>query len=143
MRLISFNFDKLNVERISVTDEKIKINTNIDILDIQKAEVDLFNSKEELIHVRFVYSINYEPNFAKIEFRGNMFITLDSKDSQELFKKWKNKEIPEEMRLYFFNIILMKSNIKALQFEDELSIPLHVPLPRFSKEQNQDPKGSK
>jgi hypothetical protein len=135
MRLISFNFNKINVERITETNERIKINTNIDISSIEKPKVDLFNDKEDVIQVKFQYVIDYEPNFAKIEFNGSFFMILDSKDSKELLKKWKDKEIPEDIRLFIFNVILMKSNIKALQFEDEFGFPLHIPLPRFSKEE--------
>jgi len=136
MRLVSFNFSKINVERISETNERIKIDTNIDISSIEKAKLDLFNDKEELIQIKFKYVINYEPKFAKIEFLGSMFITLNLKDSKELFKMWKDKEIPEDIRVFLFNVILMKSNIKALQFEDDLSLPPHIPMPRLSKEEN-------
>jgi hypothetical protein len=134
MRLINFNFDKVSIERINGTNERIKVNTNIDVSSIEKAPIDLPNDKEDLIQVKFSYIIDYEPNFAKIEFKGNLFMTIDSKDSKELLKKWKDKEIPEDIRLFIFNIILMKSNIKALQFEDEFGFPPHIPLPRFSKE---------
>jgi hypothetical protein len=134
MRLVSFNFNKISIEKLADGNGQIKIFTNIDVYSIEKANVDLFNDKEDLIQVKFKYTIDYEPKFAKIEFGGNMFITLDLKSSKELLKKWKDKEIPEEIRLFIFNIILIKSNIKALQFEDELGFPLHIPLPRFSKE---------
>ena len=134
MRLVSFNFTKINVERLVDTNEKIKISTNIDLSDIIKGEVDLINSKEDLIHVKFKYFINYEPNYAKILLEGNLFITLPPKDSKELLKQWKDKKIPEDVRIFLFNVILMKSNIKALQFEDEFNLPPHIPLPRFSKE---------
>lgn len=135
MKLVSFNFDKINVERIANINEKLKIDTNIDISSIAKAESSLFNKgDEELIQVKFNYSINYKPDFAKIEFEGNLFIILTSKEAKELLKTWEGKEIPEDIRLFLFNIILMKSNIKALQFEDEFNLPNHIPLPRFSKE---------
>jgi hypothetical protein len=138
MRIVSFNFDKINIEKITDTNKELKITTNIDISSITKTKSELFNDKEDLIQIKFIYLVNYEPNFAKIEFNGSMFVTLDSKDSKELFKKWENKEIPEEIRLFLFNVILIKSNIKALQFEDEFNLPIHIPLPRFSKEEKEN-----
>jgi len=138
MRLVSFNFNKIDVERISETNERVKIDTNIDVSSIEKAKIEIFNDKEDLIQVKFKYTINYEPQFAKIEFKGSMFLTMDSKDSKELLKRWKDKEIPEDVRVFIFNVILMKSNIKALQFEDDLNLPPHIPLPRLSKEEKKE-----
>ena len=106
-------------------------------------ESEFFNNKEDIVHIKFKYSINYEPNFAKIEFKGNLFFTLDQKSSKELLKKWKDKEISEDVKLFVFNIILIKSNIKALQLEDEFNLPPHIPLPRFSKENKESENNQK
>jgi hypothetical protein len=33
-----------------------------------------------------------------------------------------------------FNIVLKKSTIKALELEDELNLPYHIPIPKVSLE---------
>jgi hypothetical protein len=38
------------------------------------------------------------------------------------------------MRLGIFNFIMVKCNVKALYLEDEMNMPLHVPMPRLTKE---------
>jgi len=138
MRLMGFNFTKINVERLGGSGENLKINTNIDISEIEKAKVDFFKGKEEILSIKFKYNINYDPEFAKIIFEGNIIITVDSKQSKELLLKWKNKEVLPDVQYFIFNIIIRKANIKALQFEDEMNLPLHIPMPRLSKQNKEN-----
>ena len=134
MRLMGFNFTKINIEKLENSKESLKINTNINILDIQKTDVDFIKSKEDFFIIKFKYTISYEPNFAKLEFEGNMVVSLDSKDSKNLMNDWKNHKISEEIQFSLFSIILRKSNVKALQLEDEMNLPFHIPMPRLSKQ---------
>jgi hypothetical protein len=53
----------------------------------------------------------------------------ESKIIKDFIKQWKQKKLPEEHRILIFNVILKKSNLKAMQLEDELNLPLHIPLP--------------
>ena len=48
-------------------------------------------------------------------------------------RQWNSKKLPEDFRIALFNVILKKSNVKALELEDELNIPLHIPLPSLKK----------
>ena len=41
------------------------------------------------------------------------------------------KKIPEKFKEIIFNSIFRKCNLKALQFEEELNLPPHLPLPSF------------
>jgi hypothetical protein len=136
MRLIGFNFTKINAEKTSDNYKNLKINTGIDISEIREVKSDLFKTKEELVGITFEYTITYEPGFAKLNFIGNVLLGLDSQKAKEVFKKWKDKEIPEDFRLALFNIILKKSSLRALQLEEELNLPTHFPLPsiKVSKE---------
>jgi len=129
MKIIGFNFNKISIERFSDKIEKLKINTNIDISEITDLKPDFFKTKEGVLKVNFSYKINYEPNFAKIEFVGHLLITLDQKTMKDVLKQWKDKKIPENFQINLFNIILRKSSIRALQLEDEMNLPLHISLP--------------
>jgi hypothetical protein len=66
-----------------------------------------------------------------LKFYGNLIISIESKESKEVLKQWKDKKLPEEFRLNIFNVILKKVSLKALQFEEELNLPPHIPLPSF------------
>ncbi len=134
MRLIGFSFQKISIERNQRQPENIKFNTKIDVTSIEPAKSDVLKTREELLNINFVYSILYEPDFAKIELAGNILLSVEPKIAREVVKGWKNKETSEEFRIILFNLILKKSNIKALQLEDELNLPPHIPLPTITKE---------
>lgn len=129
MRLVGFNFSKINAEKISDKLENLKINTGIDIAEIKEVKSNFFKTKEELIGVKFEYKVDYEPGIAKLNFLGNMILSVDSKEAKEVLKEWNDKKIPETFKLTIFNIILKRSSLKALQLEDEFNLPPHVPLP--------------
>ena len=139
MRIVGFNFKKISVERIGEKQENLKINTNVDIPNIEILKPEFFKTKEELLQIDFKYVVNYEPNFAKVELIGNIIVALDSKNAKEIIKHWKDKEMSDELRMSLFNMILRKSNLKALELEDEMNLPLHIPFPPLKinhKEEN-------
>jgi hypothetical protein len=134
MRLVGFDFKKISIERFKNQAENLKFNTKIDISSIDTIKSDVFKLREELLKIEFIYSVLYEPEFAKIELGGSIILAVDSKIAREVLKNWKDKKTLEEFRIFIFNIILRKSNIKALQLEDELGLPTHIPLPSLKKE---------
>ena len=131
MKLISFNFTKMDLEKKSNSIKDLKITTGIDILDIKEVKSNLFKSSDELVIVQFEYTINYEKDVASLKFKGNLVLSVEPNQAKEILKQWKDKKIPEEVRLSMFNIILRKSSLKALQFEEDFNLPPHIPIPSF------------
>jgi hypothetical protein len=131
MRLVGFNFTKINLEKTSDNLKDLKIRTDINISDIKETKSELLKSSDGLIVVKFEYNINYEKDIALLKFCGNLVISIESKKAKEILNQWKDKKIPEDFRLSIFNVILKKSSLKALQFEEELNLPPHIPLPSF------------
>mgnify|MGYP001560621522 CR=1 FL=1 len=129
MKLMGFNFDKISVEKFGIGQKDMKINTNIDLSKIEKADQDFFKFKEEILSVNFTYTVNYAPDIAKIEFKGNLVLAVEPKIAKDVLKRWEEKKIPEEFKIDLFNIILRKSNIRALQLEEEINLPIHIPMP--------------
>tara|TARA_Y100000310_G_scaffold152277_2_gene151784 strand:- start:554 stop:955 length:402 start_codon:yes stop_codon:yes gene_type:complete len=129
MKIIGFNFNKLNVEKTSDKFEDLKINTNINLVNVKQIKSEIFQPKEEIIEVEFSYVIDYSPNIANISLSGTVLVMADAKTTKEFMKQWKKKKLPEEHRILIFNVILKKSNLKAMQLEDEINLPLHIPLP--------------
>ena len=129
MRLLGFNFSKIYIERLDSKGKNIKVNNDLNITTIDKATADFLDLEDEILAIKFNYKVNFEPNFAKIELEGNLSVSVEPKIAEEILKEWEEKKIPQNFRIRIFNIILKKSNLKAMQLEDELNIPLHVPLP--------------
>ena len=82
--------------------------------------------------------LNYEPNIAIIEFEGNILIETDVESMKDIIRKWGTKKISEDFKIVLFNIILRKCNIKSLQLEDEMNLPLHINLPSVQKEKKEE-----
>lgn len=132
MKIISFNLTKLSAERFSNLNEKLKINTNIDIFSIKNADVAILDEKENIVEIDFNYIIDYDPKIAIIDFKGKIWASLDKKQKKQLLDGWKDKKILDEIRIPLLNFIFQKSNIRALQLEEELGLPLRLPMPRLS-----------
>ncbi len=140
MKLIGFNFTKINAQKSEKIIENVNIKTNIDVSDIHEVKSDFFGSKESLVGVKFGYKIDYEPEFAGILFNGTVLFSTNSKESVEILNQWEQKKILDKFKIPLFNIILKKSNLRALQLEEELNLPLHIPMPslKFEQKTNKD-----
>ena len=138
MKILGFNFDKISIEKLSNKVENLKVNTKIDISEIKEVKSDFLKTKEEIVNIKFSYDINYDPNFAKINLAGNIILSINPKVLKEVLKQWKDKKMPEEFRISVFNIILRKSNLKALQLEEEMNLPLHIPMPSIKRPEKKE-----
>ena len=136
MKIIGFNFDKINIEKLSNKIGKLEVKTNIDISEIKEVKSENTLMKEDFIGVQFAFNVNYEPDFVKINLSGNVLFAVESKLSKNILKQWKDKKMPEDFRILLFNVILRKANLKALQLEEEMNLPLHVPMPSLRKQEN-------
>jgi len=137
MDIVGFSFNKISINRKKKAEAQIKINTNLEIKAIEKENADLFRGKE-VFGFPFEFKVNYEPGFAEIIIEGSILSVLEPNSAKNLLKEWKKKKIPDEIRIPLFNIILSKCNLKALQLEDDLNLPFHLPLPRLKKSEQAD-----
>jgi len=135
MKFIGFNFNKISVERFSNSLEGLKINTKIDISDIKDVKESFTNKDIRLIKAEFQYDVIYDPGFANITLSGEVFVSDKSDVINEIIKKWeKDKSMPDDFKVFLFNIVLRKCNLKSLELEEEMNLPLHLPLPLVRKE---------
>ena len=72
MKIIGFNLSKILIERKEKLDGKIEIKQNIHIDDISKDKINI--TKDEILKINFTFSVNYNPDFAKVEFKGGIVV---------------------------------------------------------------------
>ncbi len=137
MQVIGFNFEKILAERKNQkAGGKIEIKSNINVKEISPEKVDLVKDKD-VLKFSFEFTIDYTPEIAKILLAGSAIIMLEKDKAKEIMKKWKSgKKIVEDIRIPLFNMIMTKSNLRALQLEEELNLPTHIPMPRIQPPQN-------
>jgi hypothetical protein len=139
MRVVSFNFKKINVEKFSDTFDKVTVKSNIDILDVSSLKQDIFKTKEEFLGMKFKFGLDYEPEIAKIELFGDVILTMEDKLVKDILKDWKDeKHLPDDIKIDIFNVILRKAHLKALQLEEDLNLPAHINLPIIRKEDSKN-----
>lgn len=130
MKIIGFNLTKILIEKKGKIEEDLKITQNIDIKNVLEEDIKI--SKNKAIKIDFELKIDYSKDFAKIELEGNILALPDGNDTEQLLESWKSKKVPEYMRVPIFNFIMNKCNIKALYLEDEMGLPLHIPMPKVT-----------
>ena len=133
MPIIGFNLQKISVERkksIKDVKEKIDINTHIDIKNVKKEKVDIIKN-QDVLSFDFDFDILYKPGIASLKFSGNLLLAIDPKLTKNLMKGWKDKRVPIEVK----NFIFTKCGVKALYLEEELGLPFHLPMPRFTSKE--------
>ena len=133
MQIIGFNFEKIQAERKNPSKEKIQVKSNINIASIEQEKLEMVKSQETL-KFNFDFSVEYT-EMANISLKGFVLMLLEKEKAKDVLTKWKKKKISDEVRILLFNFILTKCNIRALQLEEELGLPSHVPLPRISQQQ--------
>lgn len=130
MQIIGFSLNKIAIERKEKQQGKLEIKQNINIDNISKDKINL--SEGEVIKIDFTFNVDYNPDLAKLEIKGQTVLLPDKEEIKDIFKDWKKKQVSEKFRVPLFNFIMGKCNIKALELEDELNLPPHLPMPRLS-----------
>jgi hypothetical protein len=133
IKILGFNFTKVSAEKAPDFSGDIKLSTNINISSVEKQKLELV--KDEALKISFSFTISYG-ELGKVELSGNMFLLTDSKVLKEALKSWEDKKLPEDLRLSVLNVIMQRSSLRAFQLEEDLGLPLHMPLPRLSVEKN-------
>ena len=137
MRVVGFNFTKISIEKLKAEAENIKINTDISVSEIKQAKSGVFKTKEDLLEAKFSYNVNYDPGFVEVGLDGRVLLAVEPRVAKEVLKQWKKKKMPEDFKMLLFNMILRKSTLKALNLEDEMNLPLHLPLPSLKKQKDE------
>ena len=136
MQIIGFNLTKILVKRKEKNEGKLEVKQNINIDDVVKDNIPI--SKDDVLKIGFTFSVRYDPEFAKVELKGVVILLPEKDEIKDVLKSWKNKQVPERFKTHLFNFIMNKCNIKALNLEDELGLPLHVPMPKLTLKKEQD-----
>lgn len=140
MRIIGFNLTKIFAER---TSDKItkKPSTSIEFIDLKEDKTD-FLKEDKVLKIFFKYSINYgeqeNEKEGELIFQGNMILSVSKDESKEITKAWKNKSLPASINVTLFNFILRRCTPKAIFIEDEISLPIHTPMPKIESKKEDE-----
>ncbi len=132
MPIIGFGFEKIHIEKKEPYNREDQIQNRIRIEDIKESKLKA-DSKKEMPSLMITFS--FEIDYGKaggLELKGYVLYYDSEKVLKELMDEWKKgHKLPPEFSTQIFNFVLLKSNIKGLQLEEEVGLPLHLRLPRF------------
>ena len=140
MQILGFNFTKISAEKAEHFDRP-NMSTNVEFTDLQKEKVE-FLKNSEAVKLSFKYDLSYEKTKEKeseihgsIKCEGKIILSLSKEESKNLFKSWKKRQIPPDMKIPLFNIVLRRCTPKAVYLQDEINLPSHIPMPRLTSKQ--------
>lgn len=134
MAIVGFNLEKISVERKAPIKGQVNIKTDLKIIDIKEEKnIPEFAKNNLALKFEFEFDIKYEPKFAIIHFAGHVLYVEGEEGVKKILSEWKNKKIEEELRLRISQMIWVKCNVKAFLLEEEIGLPIHIPLPRLTK----------
>lgn len=131
MTVISFTFDKYNVERKKQLEVPINVENGMNITDVREENIPLSNgNKETVLRFHYEYKVDYKPNQAIIEIAGHLIYLPPKGDSKEILATWqKEKKLDKEIMQQVMNNILLRCQVKALALGQDLNLPPHIRLP--------------
>ena len=132
MPIVGFNLTNIQAEKKNQINEdtKISINSKLGITDLKKEDLPTGKTKTKGLKFDFEFSLEYQPNIAKIIINGFIYFMDDSANIEELVKNWqKNKKLPVEIQQQILSMVILKTTIKALSLEQEINVPPHIPFP--------------
>lgn len=129
MPIIGFHFDKIEAENKHGITKNLTIKPNIDIKSVSKKSTMIGNEEKETIKVSFEYSIEYQ-ELGHIKFEGSITYLTHKEEIDKIIKVWdKEKKLSKLILTPILNLILIKSNIKALNISQDINLPPHIKLP--------------
>lgn len=133
MAIVSFTFTKLLAEKKEGRNEKITINNNVSIANVEEHSLPIGSQKQDSLKISFLFTTQYDPGFGTIELHGNLIYLGDAKELKEVLANWdKNKKLPTEIMTDVLTSVLNKCNIQALIMSRDVQLPPPVPMPRVN-----------
>lgn len=130
MPIVSFNLEKLQVEKLGVIKGKVEVKNNITIKNVDQKELTLGDSKKEGLRFDFEYVTSYDPSVGSITLHGHLFYLTTQKKAKEILKQWeKDRKLTKEIAPEIINTILMRCSVKTLALAQEVNLPPNISLP--------------
>ncbi|MEK6822711.1 MAG: hypothetical protein AABY13_02690 [Nanoarchaeota archaeon] len=134
MPIITTSFNKILVQRLGEAPSKnMKINNNVQIRDIAKADLNVGNMKQPALRFEFEYKTEYLPKVAEIVMSGNMIYLTAADKIESILNDWKkDKKAPKDITTDVINNLLTRCNIEALLLSREMGLPSPIPMPKVT-----------
>jgi hypothetical protein len=144
MQIIGFNFTKIHGEKAE-NFSKPTVSTNITFKNVEKEKISLLKEQDSL-KINFEYRVDYDSSEkskkkesqGSISIEGTIVLTATKEQIKEIQKSWKKQKLPPHFQVPIYNLILKKCSPKAISLEDDITLPVHLPLPQLRPVKKQE-----
>lgn len=134
MTIVGLNFTKMHAEKKDMYSGKVNISNNVNIKNIDSADLSLGTLKQGGLRIDFLFETKYEPNVGEIILEGNVLYMIESKKATDIITAWKkDKAVPKDIMANVINAVLQRCNIEALIMSKEINLPPPIPLPKVQE----------
>ena len=138
MPIVGFNFTKLAADRKKEQIKgDVKVRNDLVLQSLTPVEIDMGSKKQTVLKLVFDFLIEYQPGVGNMLLSGHLLFFETPENVKSITDMWKKeKKIPQQFAINFINVILTRSNIKALELSSSISLPPHFRLPTILPKQD-------
>jgi len=141
--IVGFNFKKINIERKKKLIQGMKVKYDLDIKEVYEQNIQVSMNKTKTLGFDFEFKVSYNPDVADLQIEGTVMYMLPEEEAKKVIDSWnKDKKMTKNVSIPIINVILDKCNIKALELEQDLALPTHLPMPSVNMSTKNDNKGA-
>ena len=130
MPIVSFNFDKIHVEKKNPPKGKVDVTNNVGIKSIEEKEI----GKQKALVFKFEFFSKYEPKMAEINLEGTLVFMGKPEQVKDVAKNWKkDKKVPKDILVPVMNTMLHRCHIEAIILSQQTNLPSPLPMPKLKQ----------
>ncbi|MFW5852774.1 MAG: hypothetical protein ACOCUR_01980 [Nanoarchaeota archaeon] len=133
MSIVSISFSKIEAEKSKPTQGKVNVANNVGIKKLEKASLQMGNTKQDSLKFSFEFSSKTEPSIGSILIEGDVIFVAEKQVVEDAVKAWDDKKpIDQELLTPVLNGILKRCNVEALVLSQTMNLPSPIKLPTVS-----------
>ena len=139
MSVVSFNFDKILVDKRKPLEPPIKVDTGMQIVDIKEEDVSSDKGEtKKVLRFFYEYTVEYQPKQAVMEIAGSLLYVDKPEVLKEIMDEWKKtQKFSTEITKQVLNNVLVRCQIKGLSLAADVGLPPQVRLPMITSRDSQ------
>jgi hypothetical protein len=138
MTIIGFTFTKMVAQKNDVHAEKINVQNNIGVLQVQEKSITIGSTQNATLVVTYTYDLTYQPALGSIKIEGEITFMLPTAQVATIVKEFKEKKsIPAQLMEQVIKTVFAKCQIQSIVLARDLNLPSPVPLPKLQVNKQQ------
>ena len=130
MPIMGFGFDKIHIEKKADPQKGQEIKNRVNIASMKESKLILGSEEKASLIIFFEYSVDYK-EAGDLMLAGHIFYYETPEKIKEIVKQWEtHKTAPQNFATAIYGYIFAKTNLRALQLQEDVGLPHHIQLQR-------------